>query len=125
MFRPRLRRSPFVHGAVVTLMAFGADANADEPRAEATPSQVAEQVRALEAAVETDQDRLLLLVSTPRAKSAPPLHEEPELKEIARRLPALQAKLARWADVETPQRGGQAAQRAHRPPRDAATKAQP
>ena len=125
MFRTRTRRSPLVCGAVVTLLTASLSADAEDQRADATPSEVAGQVRALEAAVETDQDRLLLLVSTPRAKSAPPLHEEPELKEIARRLPALQAKLTRWADVEPSQRGGQAAHRAQQPPSDAATKAQP
>lgn len=61
-------------------------------------AEVAARVRALEAAVEADRTRLLLLVSTPRARSATPLYEEPELKEIARRLPGLQDELALWAD---------------------------
>lgn len=77
-----------------------ATAEPAEPANELNPpvAEVAARVRALEAAVEADRTRLLLLVSTPRARSATPLYEEPELKEIARRLPGLQDELALWAD---------------------------
>lgn len=77
-------------------------------------AEVAARVRALEAAVEADRRRLLLLVSIPRARSATPLYEEPELKEIARRLPGLQDELAHWADFgsSVPASGDDAAAKA-------------
>lgn len=80
-------------------LALGAPASATE--APFSPHEVAKTVRQLEAAIRRDRERLMLLVSVPRAPSATPLHEEPELKEIARRLPELQRKLERWARIET------------------------
>ena len=94
--RPRRARALAAAGL---LLALGAPASATE--APVSPHQVAETVRQLEAAIRRDRERLLLLVSVPRAPGATPLHREPELKEIARRLPELQRELERWARLET------------------------
>ena len=51
----------------------------------------------LEERVRTARERLIALVSMPRAASSLPLHDEPELRELARELPALESELARWA----------------------------
>ena len=119
-----LRRLFFALLAAVPLatLCLPVRAETGDPTETMTTAEVGRQVRALEAAVQADHARLLLLVSTPRAKSATPLYQEPELKEIAHRLPALQAKLARWADFEPATRPSYPAPTA---PDDAATKDTP
>jgi hypothetical protein len=73
-------------------------------RAEAapgSPAEVALVVRELESAIREARERLIVLVSIPRAKGAMPLHQEPELRQIARELPELERELERWARLET------------------------
>jgi len=66
-----------------------------------SPDEIAAHVRELEASIERARERLLLLVATPRAKSAPPLHDEPELEQLSRELPALERELDHWTRLET------------------------
>lgn len=47
----------------------------------------------LEILVARDQERLKELLSTPREPEAPPLHDDPKLRELAQRLPQLQREL--------------------------------
>ncbi|MEE2665249.1 MAG: hypothetical protein VX681_14120 [Myxococcota bacterium] len=87
-------------GMCALLCALGAGpARAADPLV--SPTEVAEHVRELETAIRRARERLLVLVSTPRAKTAPPLHDEPELEQLARELPALERELDHWAQLET------------------------
>jgi hypothetical protein len=95
-----LRRQARVLSACALALALGAgNAQAADPLVSA--SEIAEHVRELEAAILQARERLLLLVSVPRAPGAMPLHDEPELAELARELPALERELERWARFET------------------------
>jgi len=105
-------------GAAALAGALCAPAHAEPPSATPSADEIAREVQRLEAAVDADRARLLLLVSTPRAPSAIPLHDEPELREIAHRLPELQAELAHWADL-TPAPAGGAMPAAPTPPEKA------
>ena len=75
---------------------------ASEDGAVFSPEEVARVVRELEAAVARDRARLVELVGMPRAPGALALHDEPELHELAERLPRLEAELERWARFEFP-----------------------
>lgn len=66
-----------------------------------TPDAIAATVRELEQAIQADRARLLVLVSTERGEDAVPLHADPDLRAIARRLPRLERELERWAKQET------------------------
>ena len=92
---------PAVVPAMLATSAVSAASAASAEEAPASPAEVAMVVRGLEVAIAQARERLLLLVSTPRAKGAMPLHEEPELKQIARELPGLERELERWARLET------------------------
>ncbi|HKK52458.1 MAG TPA: hypothetical protein VKA74_12760 [Myxococcota bacterium] len=102
--RPRLRpalvgsaariRVAVIAGALASALlgcAVGASFERDRhPQTEADRAQTeadrAARITALRAAIEQDHAKLKILVSTAREGSEPPLHEDPELRAIARRL---------------------------------------
>lgn len=61
---------------------------ADRAQTEADRAEAdrAARIAALRAAIERDHAKLKILVSTAREGSEPPLHEDPEIRAIARRL---------------------------------------
>ena len=67
-----------------------------------TPSDGAKgpqaEVRALEKAIEADRQRLIVLI-TQRAGEPPPLRDDPQLLEIAERLPRLEEELRQLKEL--------------------------
>jgi hypothetical protein len=59
----------------------------------------------LAAAIAADQEALKALISAPGVPGEPPLTDSPELREIARRLPELQAELAALRERRAPSAG--------------------
>lgn len=84
----RLAATAFLLLVCAMRVATGEDGPAPIPDPEIQAARLAE----LTAAVERDRERLKQLVSQERA-AEPSLEESPELREIAARLPALQAEL--------------------------------
>ena len=71
-----------------------------------TPGQTrAQRLLALDSAIEADYDRLLELIVEPTRVDSIPLRENPELLEIAKRLPRLQAERQRLEDPPAGQQG--------------------
>jgi hypothetical protein len=65
----------------------------------------AEREQQLAAAIAADQDTLKALISTPPAPGEPPLTDSPQLREIARRLPEMQAELEALRQRRAPPAG--------------------
>jgi hypothetical protein len=59
----------------------------------------------LAAAIAADEEALKALISAPTADGAPTLADSPELREIARRLPELQAELSALRERRAPPAG--------------------
>jgi len=59
----------------------------------------------LAAAIAADEEALKTLISTPLAPGEPPLTDSAQLREIARRLPEMQAELAALRERRTPPAG--------------------
>jgi small-conductance mechanosensitive channel len=83
-----LMATAFLLLVCATSVATGDDGRVPDPDAKTQTARLAE----LTAAVDRDRERLKQLVSQERA-AEPSLEESPELREIAARLPALQAEL--------------------------------
>jgi len=62
----------------------------------------AREIARLEAAVRADREQLVALVARERDPSAGPLYDDPQLRAIAERLPALEDALARLAAADAP-----------------------
>jgi hypothetical protein len=63
------------------------------PRGGSAPTALDAQIRELEAAIARDQEALMALIGEASPEGADPADDSDELREIARRLPALQADL--------------------------------
>ncbi len=88
---PEMEPSP----APVPSAAVGAPGDAPEPPPVPRPLSDTERARhaQLEEQIAADQETLKELISRESTQGEAPLRESPELREIARRLPALQAEL--------------------------------
>jgi hypothetical protein len=104
----RLRRARSALALLGVVALVGAAPSGDAAAVAPGTDEVARHVRELEARVRAARERLLVLISTPRAPGAMPLHEERELQQLARELPALERELEQWARIE-PEPGGASA----------------
>jgi hypothetical protein len=69
------------------------------------PADDATREQQLAAAIAADQEALKALISAPAVPGEPPLTDSPQLREIARRLPELQAELAALRERRAPSAG--------------------
>ena len=103
----RLASSPIDSGSspVLVLAAFvlalACAGKEPPPGPTPTPPQRAARIAELRTAIAEDHAALQALASRPRDEREVPLHGEPGLLDLARRLDAHERELAEWLELET------------------------
>ncbi len=92
------------------LLAAAPGADDAQPATAARPGAAEPDAAALRGSIERDRARLIELISRPEDRAGTPLADDPELREIAERLPGNQAALRESMEAPSP---GDAPRRDH------------